>query len=195
MHHEELIYKLEQLDPATPVSITHILALLKTLTPLLDKAKAEPAKAQDGSWGDERLIDEKQLSELMSVPVETLRYWRKNNIGPEITYVQTSVRYQLGHVRNYIKTHTVKNAAAGRTLNLKERKKRIAGFQSNASVCDYSFQPVILYGKEEVDFFDSIQREETPTGYRIYVSDDPFPTTALTDEKLRDILERYEVSQ
>jgi hypothetical protein len=78
---------------------------------------------------------------------------------------------------------------------MKERKKRTIGFQSYAFPDDFSFQPVILYGDEEVDFLESIQREENPTGYRIYVSEDSFPTSVLTDEKLRDILEQYKASQ
>jgi hypothetical protein len=192
VHHEELIYSLEQLDPETPLTVSHIIAVLKCLEPVINKAKESEPAQQATTSDQDNLLDTNQLSAMLNVPVETIKYWRKANRGPQITYVGASVRYRLGDVRDYIKKHTVANAAQGRTLNLKEKKKAL-GIKSFAITSDFDVRPVMLYGEEEVDFFDSLERDENPTGYRLYYSDTPFPLSDETRLKLQDVLKSHKV--
>lgn len=192
MHHEELIYSLEQLDPDTPLTVSHIIAVLKCLEPVINKAKQDDPEQSAAKSDDDDLLDTNQLSEMLNVPVETLKYWRKMSRGPLMTKTGKSVRYRLGDVRDYIKKHTVANTAQGRTLNLKEKKKAL-GIKSFALTADFDVCPVILYGEQEVDFFESLEREEDPTGYRLYYSDTPFPLSDETRLKLQDVLKSHKV--
>jgi len=49
-----------------------------------------------------RLLTSKTVSEMLSVPEGTLRYWRKVGIGPKWLKLEGSIRYDLADVLAYI---------------------------------------------------------------------------------------------
>src|SRR5437588_11945241 len=49
-----------------------------------------------------RLLTSKAVSEMLSVPEGTLRYWRKVGIGPKWLKLEGSIRYDLADVVAYI---------------------------------------------------------------------------------------------
>jgi len=49
-----------------------------------------------------RLLTSKAVSEMLSVPEGTLRYWRKVGIGPKWLKLEGSIRYDLADVVDYI---------------------------------------------------------------------------------------------
>lgn len=48
------------------------------------------------------LLTSKSVSEMLSVPQGTLRYWRKVGIGPKWLKLEGSIRYDLADVLAYI---------------------------------------------------------------------------------------------
>jgi len=49
-----------------------------------------------------RLLTSKAVSEMLSIPEGTLRYWRKVGIGPKWLKLEGSIRYDLADVLAYI---------------------------------------------------------------------------------------------
>ncbi|GAB3236389.1 hypothetical protein GCM10027447_34690 [Glycomyces halotolerans] len=49
----------------------------------------------------ERLWSIEETAEFLSVPVETLRYWRKNKTGPRAAKLGRHLRYHPDHVRRW----------------------------------------------------------------------------------------------
>lgn len=49
-----------------------------------------------------RLLTSKAVSEMLSVPDGTLRYWRKVGIGPKWLKLEGSIRYDLADIVAYI---------------------------------------------------------------------------------------------
>jgi hypothetical protein len=48
------------------------------------------------------LLTSKAVSEMLSVPEGTLRYWRKVGLGPKWLKLEGSIRYDLADVLSYI---------------------------------------------------------------------------------------------
>ncbi|SAL24709.1 hypothetical protein AWB71_01334 [Caballeronia peredens] len=176
MHPTELLYKLKKLDPDTPVSAAHVISLVEALIPLLDKQPTAQTRKHD-AWEDLQLIDEQRLSELLGESVETLRKWRKIDKGPKAIKNPKSVRYCLADVREYIDAHRVQNTLQGKKVNQMRR------FASG-----YSVTPLIIFGTKEVEFFESLELQDDPTGYKLIFSLDGFSLSEDTLAKLDDIL-------
>jgi len=49
-----------------------------------------------------KLLTSKLVSEMLSIPEGTLRYWRKVGIGPKWLKLEGSIRYDLADVLAYI---------------------------------------------------------------------------------------------
>ena len=49
-----------------------------------------------------KLLTSRTVSEMLSVPEGTLRYWRKVGIGPKWLKLEGSIRYDLADVLAYI---------------------------------------------------------------------------------------------
>jgi len=55
------------------------------------------------------LIDEKKLSELTGISVQTLRNWRHQRKGPNFLKISARlVRYRLKDVENFLEDHQVR---------------------------------------------------------------------------------------
>lgn len=174
MHISEAIYKLKQLEPDTQLSAAHLIGLLEALTPMLE-AKTAPQPASS-SIEDLQLIDEKQVAKIMDVSVETVQYWRKMKVGPPVFKDKNrkAVRYNVGLLKEYIN----KNTTYSRFANYPESKP-------------FHF-PIMLHGVNEIFFFDSINRDDEPTGYKLY----EFPYEPVlseeTEQKIKAILDETE---
>ncbi len=60
------------------------------------------SKTQSQSFALPTLLTSKAVSEMLSVPEGTLRYWRKVGIGPKWLKLEGSIRYDLADVLAYI---------------------------------------------------------------------------------------------
>jgi len=60
------------------------------------------SKNQSQSFALPTLLTSKAVSEMLSVPQGTLRYWRKVGIGPRWLKLEGSIRYDLADVLAYI---------------------------------------------------------------------------------------------
>ena len=60
------------------------------------------SKAQSQVLKLPTLLTSKTVSEMLSVPQGTLRYWRKVGIGPKWLKLEGSIRYDLADVLAYI---------------------------------------------------------------------------------------------
>ena len=60
------------------------------------------SKNQSQSLALPTLLTSKAVSEMLSVPQGTLRYWRKVGIGPKWLKLEGSIRYDLADVLAYI---------------------------------------------------------------------------------------------
>lgn len=58
------------------------------------------------SAGMERLLTEDELSEVLGVPLMTLRWWRQRERGPEWVKIGRAVRYSADAVQRYIDSNT-----------------------------------------------------------------------------------------
>jgi DNA-binding transcriptional MerR regulator len=52
-----------------------------------------------------KLLTTKSVSEMLSVPEGTLRYWRKVGLGPASVKLEGSIRYAEDDVLQYIEQH------------------------------------------------------------------------------------------
>jgi len=104
---------------------------------------------------DLQMIDENKLAEVLDESVETIRYWRKTDAGPAFKKEKKSVRYRISDVKQYIEDRTVNNTRQGKVLN-----------RSLVSV-------FMIYGKEQVPFFESIKIADEPDDWKVnhYESD------------------------
>lgn len=61
------------------------------------------------SWNDDKLLNEKEVSEMLSIPLPTLRNWRSNKMNLRFVLVgDKSVRYRWGDLKDYIRMNTVR---------------------------------------------------------------------------------------
>jgi hypothetical protein len=110
------------------------------------------------SFSNSQLIDENLLAEWIAEPVKTIQYWRSKgrNVGPDIAKNRSgSVRYQVGTVRDWIKENTISNTAQATAKGI----LKLEGYTFNPPI------PVINYGEKSVDFFESLIRDDEPSGY------------------------------
>jgi hypothetical protein len=63
---------------------------------------------------ERRHVDEKELAQIIGVPVGTLRYWRLHRKGPKFAKLGRGVKYDLRDVEAWIAACTVEtNETAG----------------------------------------------------------------------------------
>lgn len=51
------------------------------------------------------LLTSKQVSEILSIPEGTLRYWRNAGVGPIWLKLEGSIRYSVADVEAYVKSN------------------------------------------------------------------------------------------
>jgi len=64
--------------------------------------QSSSSKNQSQAFALPTLLTSKTVSEMLSVPQGTLRYWRKVGIGPKWLKLEGSIRYDLADVLAYI---------------------------------------------------------------------------------------------
>lgn len=107
---------LKALPPETPLSAAHLLAILEAIK----GGTSEPAKEQNYSqWDDQRYIDEKTLADWLGEAVPTVKSWRSKGTGPQYLSNPKNVRYQVGHVREWLKKRTVANTSEATVKGLR----------------------------------------------------------------------------
>jgi hypothetical protein len=52
------------------------------------------------------LLSTRQLSELLNIPLGTLRYWRKMGVGPAWVKLEGTIRYNWADVDEYVSSNT-----------------------------------------------------------------------------------------
>lgn len=61
------------------------------------------------AWPDDKLLNEREASEVLSIPVNTLRNWRSGKANLRfVTVGEKSVRYRWGDLKEYIRMNTVR---------------------------------------------------------------------------------------
>lgn len=72
----------------------------------MPKQSAKP-KLVPESYKDRQLFTEEQVSALWGVPVETLRYWRQIDKGPQFVRLSDkTIRYAAGVLDDYVQRNT-----------------------------------------------------------------------------------------
>ena len=76
----------------------------------MSRARSLPKiQAIDESVGQDRLLNQREVSWLLGINKTTLEYWRsRSNKGPEFIKCGRLVRYSLKALRRYIRHRTVK---------------------------------------------------------------------------------------
>jgi hypothetical protein len=97
MQPSEFLAVLKSLPADTPLTATHIAALLETLSPVLQN----PASVDLDSLPASRLIDETMLADWLGESVSSLQKWRVSGNGPKFVKNPKSVRYRVGGVRDW----------------------------------------------------------------------------------------------
>ncbi|WP_261521717.1 hypothetical protein [Burkholderia multivorans] len=116
---DELICKLKNLPPDTPVTTAQIARILEAVA---SQSTDQPTKPTDfDSFSDSQLIDETKLAEWIAEPLSTIQKWRlKGGIGPDYVKLKNgSVRYMVGVVRRWIDSNIISNTAQGSAKGIK----------------------------------------------------------------------------
>lgn len=97
---------LKSLPPDTPLSAAHIVAILESL-----QASPKPQEHTPSKWDGEKLIDEPTLCDWLGESPDTVSKWRVKGTGPQFIKSPKNVRYQVGHVRDWLRSRTVTSTA------------------------------------------------------------------------------------
>ena len=156
MNPTDFLEELKNLPPETALTASHVAAIFEVIAHTLDKPLK---KATDfDSLSSSQLINEELLAEWIAEPVKTIQYWRAKGTGPE--YVKSksgSVRYKVGTIQKWIDDNTISNTAQGTARGI----LKLEGYLFNSPV------PTMMYGEERADFFDSLYRDNEPSGYSL----------------------------
>lgn len=107
---------LKALPPDALLSAGQLLAIVEAAK----QNFPEPAKEQNYSqWDDQRFIDEKTLADWIGEAVLTVKSWRSKGSGPQYLSNPKNVRYQVGHVRDWLKKRTVANTSEASVKGLR----------------------------------------------------------------------------
>jgi hypothetical protein len=61
----------------------------------------------------DRLMDEHQVAEMLSVSVGSLRIWRCRRVGPRFIHIRRCVRYRVRDIEDFIKAGEVPTGKQG----------------------------------------------------------------------------------
>lgn len=99
---EDLIQNLKAMPLETNLPIESILKMLGSVVQKTDEPKYS-------TWDSEKLIDENTVAIWLNKNIQTLRNWRVDGKGPKFVKDSRSVNYQVGTIRNWIKSKEVKS--------------------------------------------------------------------------------------
>ncbi|MFM0455060.1 hypothetical protein PQR21_32175 [Paraburkholderia nemoris] len=152
MQPSEFLYRIKNLPADTPLTATHVAALIEALSPILTK----PAPIDLDALPNSKLIDETTLADWLGESVSTLQKWRVSGNGPKFVKNPKSVRYQVGAVRDWIEHNTVQSTS--------EASVRLSRFGGMSDGLDDPV-PAIIINDVPTEFFRSLEADEEPTGY------------------------------
>ncbi|WCM23179.1 hypothetical protein NDK50_35095 [Paraburkholderia bryophila] len=171
MQPSESLAVLKSLPADSPLTATHIAALLETLRPIL----RQPVPVDLDSLPNSKLIDETMLAEWLGESVSSLQKWRVSGNGPRFVKNPKSVRYRVGDVRDWISHNTVQSTSEA-TTRLSRFGDMWDGFDDPV--------PAIIVNHVPMGFFRSLDTIEEPSGYAWVAAERSNPATfqdALTN--------------
>jgi hypothetical protein len=157
----EFLYHLKKLPADTPMTATHVAAILETFSPLLQH---KPQTDFD-SLPNAKLIDEDTLAEWLGESPSSLQKWRLKGGGPSFVKGPKSVRYSVGAVRDWIASRTV-------TSTSEAHVKGLSKFETDQQRDETSWSlpyPVMLMNDRFTGFFRSVEhdQETEPEGFHM----------------------------
>lgn len=152
MQPSEFLAILKSLPADTPLTATHVAALLETLSPVLKNSVPVDLDSLPSS----KLIDETMLAEWLGESVSSLQKWRVSGSGPKFVKNPKSVRYRVGDVRDWIAHNTVQSTSEATT--------RLSRFGDTWDGFDDPV-PAIVVNNVPMGFFRSLDAIEDPSGY------------------------------
>lgn len=69
----------------------------------VNSAANSEVRFPEGHYGQRKLLTTNDVSDMLSIPAGTLRYWRKVGIGPAWVKLEGSIRYAEEDVLEYIR--------------------------------------------------------------------------------------------
>jgi predicted DNA-binding transcriptional regulator AlpA len=147
----EFLYHLKQLPANTPVTATHIAAILETLAPLL----SQKPQADYDNFPSSKLIDEETLAEWLGESASSLQKWRLKGAGPNFVKGPKSVRYSVGAVRDWIASRTVNSTSEATVKGL--NKLESINIASRLHMPWSDPYPVMITDGNFIGFFRSVQ--------------------------------------
>lgn len=97
---------LKALPDNTPLSVAHVLAILESVRQGIGQDQ------NYSQWDPEKNIDPETLGEWLGESPSTLEKWRsRSGSGPEFTKLNKNVRYQVKHIREWLKARTVSSTS------------------------------------------------------------------------------------
>lgn len=102
MNLNDLIKNLKAMPPDMNLPVKSILTMLESVEQKID----EPNYS---TWDSEKLIDDSVLAQWLNKNIQTLRNWRGEGKGPKFIKDSRSVNYQVGTVRDWIKSKQVQS--------------------------------------------------------------------------------------
>lgn len=187
----EFLYKLKQLPAETPLTANHVIAILDTVSSLLEKT----ISIDYDSLPNSKLISEDTLAEWLDESSSTLQKWRVKGGGPSYVRGPKSVRYSVGAVRDWIDSRTVKSTNEAFAKGLSKLEVLNCGTNTSPEIINY---PLMLVNNAYVDFFNSFDDELEIERHRIIClrNDSALKPTALdaeTREKAEKILSALDI--
>ena len=180
----ELLFKLKSLPPDTPITAEHIVLILGSLQ------APQTITNQPGAystWDNDKYIDTETLSEWIGEPVERLKKWRLDGLGPKFVKKPKHIAYRVGDVRDWIASRTVQSTTQADSLSF-------------LSAFDGCFvEPTIYHDQQPYNLFDSIELfntngEANITGFEVLVTTDPLATAYLSGN-LESLLKTDNINQ
>jgi hypothetical protein len=172
----EFLYHLKKLPADTPMTATHVAAILETLTPLL---KHQPQTDFD-SLPNSKLIDEDALAEWLDESPSSLQKWRLKGDGPKFVKGPKSVRYAVGAVRDWIASRTVISTTEAQVKGLSKLENLFGAHRDETTWSPPS--PVMVVEGRFVGFFRSLEQdlESEPDAFHMI----RFPISAAAEPPL-----------
>ena len=109
----ELLFKLQNLPPDTPITVKHLVAILSSLQAPQTVSIDSHAYS---TWDKDKLIDTATLSEWIGETTSSLYKWRYEGKGPKYISKPRYIAYRVGDVRGWIKSRTVQSTTEADTL-------------------------------------------------------------------------------
>lgn len=147
MNSDELLFKLGNLDPDTPLTAKDLIAVIEALKPV-------KSEKQTRVMDTDAVLSTEQVADWIGESVHTLEKWRVIGGGPKFIKKPKNIGYKSSEVKKWLDNLTVSSTAEFRT-----KIRKLEGFMFASST------PLMIYGDLRVDFFESLAMSEEPDGF------------------------------